>query len=110
MGMDKEHENMENVMSAATIPAIVGICAIVNYCIKQFTSADRLHDFIPTISCLLGLCLAIGNAYFTGGLSSSVLLDIVFSGMASGLAATGAYEAVTHWNDTANHGQHAAQD
>lgn len=96
---------MESLLTTVTIPVIVGICAIVNYCIKQFIHSDRVHDFIPTVSCLLGTILAIVNAQITG---APFTLEVIFSGMASGLAATGAYEMLTHWKDKTCSGEHAA--
>ena len=95
-----------STLATATIPAVVGICAIVNYCIKHiFKDADRLHDFIPTISCALGTALVVSSAIASG---DAVTLDTVFTGMASGLAATGAYEMLTHWKDEQVVGDHSA--
>ena len=93
-----------STLASATIPVIVGICAIVNFCIKNiFKNADRLHDFIPTISCCLGLALSLVQMAIAG---APFTLEVVFSGMASGLAATGAYEMLTHWRDTSVKGEH----
>lgn len=92
------------IFSAATIPVIVGICACVGYCIKNMFHNDRLHDFIPTIMLLLGMFLAVGNAHFNQG--TPITLEIVFAGMASGLASTGLYEMITHWIETPR-GEHA---
>ena len=93
------------ILETALIPVIVGICAIVGYCIKHISSNDRLHDFIPTIMCLLGLALAIGNAAIG---SQAITLNVIFAGMASGLASTGTYEMVTHWLES-RHGLHEAE-
>ena len=74
------------------VPVIVGICLIVGYCIKNIVKNDRLDDFIPTIGALLGLLIALW-----ANVGQPVTPDVVFTGLASGLASTGLYEAVTHW-------------
>lgn len=84
------------VFTNAEIPVIVGICAIVGWLIKRVDN-DRLHDFIPTIVCVLGLALAIINANMNGDV---ITLEVIFAGMASGLASTGCYEMVLHWIDS----------
>ena len=84
-------------LNASIVPVIVGICAIVGYLIKKMVPNDRIHDFIPTIVCALGLLLAMANAI--GG-SMPITLDVVFAGMASGLASTGLWEMLTHWIDS----------
>lgn len=96
--------NMD-VFATATIPVIVGICACVGYCIKHMIHNDRLHDFIPTIMCLLGLALALVNMAIQ---LAPFTLEVVFGGMASGLAATGMYEMVKHWIEQP-HGDHEAE-
>lgn len=96
---------MVDFLIAAEIPVIVGICAIVGYCIKNMVHNDRLHDFIPTIMCILGLVLALVNMVITG---AAFTLEVVFTGMASGLASTGCYEMITHWIES-HHGVHEAE-
>ena len=81
-------------LNAAIIPVIVGICTIVGYIVKTWVPDDRTHDFIPTMVCILGLVLAIVNAVAGG---QAISLDVVFAGMASGLASTGLWEMLTHW-------------
>ena len=88
--------------SAVEIPVVVGICACVGYCLKNLIHSDRLHDFIPTIMLVLGTILAVIDATYQG---AAISLNIIFAGMASGLASTGCYEMVTHWIE-AHHGLH----
>ena len=94
-------------LNTAIVPVIVGICAIVGYLIKNLIHNDRVHDFIPTVVCLLGLALAIVNA-ITGG--AAITLDTIFAGMASGLASTGLWEMLTHWINSQPQGDHVKQD
>lgn len=94
-----------DIFATATVPVIVGICAIVGYCIKNMIHNERIHDFIPTIMCLLGLFLALVNMAIQ---AAPFTLEIVFGGMASGLASTGMYEMVTHWAER-THGAHEAE-
>ena len=83
-------------LNAALIPVIVGICTIAGFIIKKWTPNERLHDFIPTVMCLLGLVLACIDTVSSG---HPVTLQVIFAGMASGLASTGLYEMVGHWID-----------
>lgn len=62
----------------------VGICLCVGYAIKQ--SLDFIpNKYIPLIMLILGT--------FLGVISSGLSLESVLSGMVSGLASTGLYEA-----------------
>ncbi len=62
----------------------VGICLCVGYAIKQ--SLDFIpNKYIPLIMLILGT--------FLGIISSGLSLESVLSGMVSGLASTGLYEA-----------------
>ena len=90
-------------LNTAIVPVIVGICAIVGFIVKKWVPSDRVHDFIPTMVCVLGLILAIVNAV-AGGVT--ITLDTVFAGMASGLASTGLWEMLTHWINTQPNGEH----
>ena len=93
-------------IATVTIPAVVGICAIVNYCIKSFVHNDRVHDFIPTVSCILGAILVTVNAF---AMAEPYSLETLFEGMASGLAATGGYELITHLKETKVDGEHISE-
>ena len=62
----------------------VGICLCVGYAIKQ--SLDFIpNKYIPLIMLILGT--------FLGVISSGLSLESILSGMVSGLASTGLYEA-----------------
>lgn len=62
----------------------LGICLCVGYAIKQ--SLDFIpNKYIPLIMLILGT--------FLGVLSSGLNLESVLSGMVSGLASTGLYDA-----------------
>lgn len=67
------------------VPAVAGICLCVGFIIKLWTPAD--NRIIPTVCGLLGIVLAV---WFNGW---TVTPQIVLSGMFSGLASTGLYEA-----------------
>lgn len=63
---------------------VVGICLCIGYVIK--TSLDFvLNKYIPLIMLIIGTILSI--------ISSGISLISVLSGMISGLASTGLYEA-----------------
>ena len=67
-------------------PVVTGICICIGYIIKNLIPSDKVNKFIPLISGLLGVGT---NAW----LEMSISPQIVLTGMLSGLAATGLYEA-----------------
>ena len=94
-----------SMFGAATIPVIVGICALTGYLIKTLArDDDRLHDFIPTIVCIEGLVLALVDCHVTG---TPFGLETIFAGMASGVASTGFHQMITRWISETG-GDHAA--
>lgn len=95
-----------NMLGAATIPVIVGICAITGWLIKRANN-EKLNDFIPTIVCIEGVILAFVDCYMTG---SAFDISTLFAGMASGVASTGFHQMITRWiaNFDRPEGDHAA--
>lgn len=68
------------------VPIIVGVCLCVGYVIKNVITTDTINKYIPLIMAVLGVVLNIWiNMSFTP--------EILLSGMFSGLASTGLYEA-----------------
>ena len=67
------------------VPVVAGICLCVGFVIKLWTPAD--NRYIPTVCAVLGVVLA---AWMNGW---SVTPQIVLTGLFSGLASTGLYEA-----------------
>lgn len=73
-------------LSQFAVPVIVGICLCAGYVVK--TSLDFIpNKYIPLIMAVLGLLLNLGANHW------AVSLDIILSGVFSGLASTGLYEA-----------------
>jgi hypothetical protein len=68
---------------------IVGICLCVGFIIKKWIK-DVDNKFIPTIVAALGLILKVVSN-FSGGIT----LELIFSGLFSGLASTGLHQAFT---------------
>ena len=66
---------------------IVGICLCVGFIVKKWVK-DVDNKYIPTIVAILGLVLKI-VFYFDNG----IRLELILSGLLSGLASTGLYEA-----------------
>lgn len=65
---------------------VLGICLCIGYVIKQ--SLDFIpNKYIPLIMLVIGVVLSIIANY------QNVTLVVILSGMISGLAATGLYEA-----------------
>lgn len=72
------------------VPLVMAACLSVGYCIKHISYFDKLgNQYIPTILAVLGAALACVNA-------GSITLDCIVSGMVTGLASTGLYEAFTN--------------
>jgi len=67
------------------VPVIVGICLCVGYVVKTSVPVD--NKYIPAINALLGLLLAVWIHV------PDITPEVVLSGLFSGLAATGLYEA-----------------
>lgn len=66
---------------------VVGICLCVGYMIK--TGFDKIpNKYIPLIVGILGLIIKITMNFQTG-----INAEVIFSGLFSGLASTGLYEA-----------------
>lgn len=73
-------------LTAYYAPVIVGICLCLGYIIKKWV-ADVDNKYIPTINAAVGLALAL---WLQGWQLSP---NIILTGLFSGLAATGLYEA-----------------
>lgn len=67
-------------------PVVTGICLCIGYIIKNLIPSERVNKFIPLISGLIGVGL---NAWLEMGISPQIIL----TGLLSGLASTGLYEA-----------------
>ena len=67
-------------------PVIVGICLCVGYVIKTAVPVVA-NKYIPAINAVLGLVLAVWIHW------GAITPEVVLSGLFSGLAATGLYEA-----------------
>ena len=67
------------------VPVIVGICLCVGYVVKTSVPVD--NKYIPAINAVLGLLLAVWIHF------EAITPEVILSGLFSGLAATGLYEA-----------------
>lgn len=77
---------MEFLVQYAVL-VIVGICACIGFILKKLIPSKKLNKYIPLIMGVLGLGLNIW-------INNSISPDIILGGLFSGLASTGAYEAV----------------
>jgi hypothetical protein len=73
-------------ISTYLVPSIVLLCLFIGYIIKNLVQDDSINRFIPVIVGVIGVVAAI---FSTG----TVSVDTIVSGLASGLASTGLYEA-----------------
>lgn len=67
------------------IPVIFGICLCVGYIIKKWVK-DVDNKWIPTIVTILGVFLAVWLNNWVP------TLDVILSGLVSGLSSTGAHQ------------------
>lgn len=74
-------------LSAQINPVIVGICLCVGYIIKNIYTNDNINKYIPAILAILGLILSICSNI------DKISLEIILSGLFSGLLSTGAHQA-----------------
>lgn len=79
-----------SAISAYLVPSIVILCLLVGYIVKNFISTDAVNKYIPLIVGVLGVVASVFTALTTGNV---VTVDIIVSGLASGLASTGLFEA-----------------
>lgn len=79
-----------STISTYLVPSIVILCLLVGYIIKNFISTDAVNKYIPLIVGVLGVAASVFTAITTG---NAVTVDIIVSGLASGLASTGLFEA-----------------
>ena len=78
-------------MSFVTVTAITVLCALFGQGVKLSPLPDR---WIPLLCGILGAALGVAGLYLMPGFPADNLLDAAAVGAASGLAATGANEAV----------------
>ena len=69
---------------------VLGICLCVGYILKHLVPTEKINRFIPLIMGLLGVVL---NLWLSGWVLTP---QVLLGGLASGLAATGAHQAVTN--------------
>lgn len=65
---------------------ILGICLGVGYIIKEAIPSNKINRFIPLIMGILGTFLAVVSNIH------QISLEVVLTGLFSGLASTGLYE------------------
>lgn len=75
------------IMNEYVVAVIMAICLAIGYIIKHSLSFIK-NDYIPLIMGVLGILL---NVWYSGW---NFTPDILLGGLASGLASTGAFEAV----------------
>ena len=65
---------------------VVGICLCVGYILKNLVQTEAINKYIPLIMGVMGVVLTV---WISHGFSPEILL----TGLISGLASTGLYEA-----------------
>ncbi|MEI3508733.1 MAG: phage holin family protein [Bacilli bacterium] len=65
---------------------ILGICLCVGYVIKNIVNTNDFNKFIPLVVLILGTILSIVINL------DNITLEVILTGMFSGLASTGLYE------------------
>ncbi len=76
-----------NILAEYVNVIILGICLCVGYIIKNAITTDKINKYIPLIVGGLGLILAIVSDI------DHITLNTILTGLLSGLASTGLYEA-----------------
>lgn len=79
------------------VVVVMAICLCVGYIIKNFIPSEKVNKYIPLIMGVLGVLL---NVWLNGWTFTPLIL---LGGLASGLASTGAYEAVRNLKESNNH-------
>ena len=76
-----------NILAEYVNVIILGICLCVGYIVKNAVTTDKINKYIPLIVGTLGLVLAIVSDI------DHIALNTILTGLLSGLASTGLYEA-----------------
>lgn len=76
-------------LEALIVPVIMAICLCIGFIIKGFKKIP--NKWIPVILALLGVAIAIWESW------GSISPEIIAGGLASGLAACGAYDTYKHF-------------
>ena len=71
------------------IPIVMAVCLAVGYILKHWIY-DVDNRVIPTVLAILGAVCACVNAW-------EISLDIIASGMITGLASTGVHQMFSQW-------------
>lgn len=79
-----------SAISTYLVPSVVILCLLVGYIIKNLIPNDSINRFIPLIVGVLGVAATIFTAVTTG---VPITVDVVVTGLSSGLASTGLFEA-----------------
>lgn len=74
---------------------VLGTCLCAGYILKHLVPTDKVNPYIPAIMGVLGVVL---NLWLTGWVLTP---EALLQGLASGLAATGAHQAVTRAKEAA---------
>ena len=77
---------MENI-NTYIVPVVLVICLCIGYVLKNLVPADRVNRYIPLTVAVTGVVISVWNAGW------SVTPTTVVTGLVSGLASTGMYEA-----------------
>lgn len=74
-------------------PLILVICGVIGYTIKHISWLDEVgNEYIPAILAGVGLILVVANAALTG---ADITLELIASGLLSGVASTGTHQLIT---------------
>lgn len=68
------------------IPLVAVFCLCIGYILKNLIPTDKINKFIPLI---MGACGLLMNIWINMGISPTIVVTGIFSGLAS----TGMYEA-----------------
>jgi hypothetical protein len=68
---------------------VLGICACVGFVFKNVIPSEKVNKFIPLIMAVLGVLI---NCWLNAW---SFTPEVLLGGLASGLASTGAHQAIT---------------
>lgn len=82
-----------SVISEYVSPLALVAALCVGYIVKHLIPSDGVNRFIPLIAAVVGLAFCIAEALGTG---DAVTAQTVVTGLVSGLASTGLYEAFSN--------------
>ena len=76
-----------DILNSYIGPVVLIVCLCIGYVIKHLVPNDKVNRYIPVTVAVIGIVIAVWNAGWV------ISPGVICTGLVSGLASTGLYEA-----------------